>query len=184
VVSFRALVKGGVNKLFCNIVKEAQSNVLYYIRFLQYVDFIFLRRGSASLGGRNQTFQAKTLLFFLRVNRSINISWSHGVPTHFLNSFNKNQIFVRIIYRPPTHNITSFVRGHFPTLTLLWYHERSYVNSTMGSIWPHCKKKQNKKTVYYNVFFSPNNIAQHRLYWNIDRQTRLCLRILRIYRSR
>ena len=26
-------------------------------------------------------------------------------------------------------------------LTLLWYHEKSYVNSTMGSIWPHCKKR-------------------------------------------
>ena len=25
-------------------------------------------------------------------------------------------------------------------LTLLWYHEKSYVNSTMGSIWPHSKK--------------------------------------------
>ena len=26
-------------------------------------------------------------------------------------------------------------------LTLLWYHEKSYVNSTMGSTWPHSKKK-------------------------------------------
>ena len=25
-------------------------------------------------------------------------------------------------------------------LTLLWYNEKSYVNSTMGSVWPHCKK--------------------------------------------
>jgi hypothetical protein len=32
-------------------------------------------------------------------------------------------------------------------LTLLWHHERSYSNSTMGSIWPHCKKN-NKNTVY------------------------------------
>ena len=47
-------------------------------------------------------------------------------------------------------------------LTLLWYHEKSYVNSTMGSYWLHCKKNQNKSTFYYNVFFFPNNILQHR----------------------
>jgi hypothetical protein len=39
-------------------------------------------------------------------------------------------------------------------LTLLRYHEKSYVNSTMGSTWPHLKKKINKRTVYYNYFFS------------------------------
>ena len=41
------------------------------------------------------------LLFFLRANRSIRLSWSHGVPTYFLNNFNKYQIFVRRLYRPP-----------------------------------------------------------------------------------
>jgi hypothetical protein len=47
-------------------------------------------------------------------------------------------------------------------LTLLWYHEKSYVNSTMGSIWPHCKKKTRIKHDLLKCFFSPNNISQHR----------------------
>ena len=86
------------------MVKEAKSHVLSWIRFLQYVSLIFLRRGSVSVDSRIQTFRAKTLLFFLRVNRSISRSWSHGVSTYFLNNFNKNQIFVRRLYRPPPHS--------------------------------------------------------------------------------
>jgi hypothetical protein len=56
-----------------------------------------------------------------------------------------------------------------PRLTLLWYHDKCYVNSTMGSIWPHCKRNQNKNTVYYN-FLSLQTIFHNTcLYWNIDR---------------
>ena len=40
------------------------------------------------------------------------------------------------------------------SLTLLWYHEKSYVYSTMGSIWPHSKKPY-IDTVYYNDLFPP-----------------------------
>jgi len=53
-------------------------------------------------------------------------------------------------------------------LTLLWYHEKSYVNSTMGSIWPHCKKKQNINTVYYNVLFLQIILHNTGLYSNIN----------------
>jgi hypothetical protein len=60
-------------------------------------------------------------------------------------------------------------------LTLLPYHEKSYVNSTMGSIWLHLKKKRNKSTVYYNYFFLQILLYNTGLYWHIDRQTRLCL---------
>jgi hypothetical protein len=45
-------------------------------------------------------------------------------------------------------------------LTLLWYHEKSYVNSTMGSYWPHLKN-QNKSSLLQCFFFSPNNILKH-----------------------
>jgi len=34
-----ALLKCSANNLFCNMVKEAKSHVLSYIRFLQYVNF-------------------------------------------------------------------------------------------------------------------------------------------------
>jgi hypothetical protein len=54
-------------------------------------------------------------------------------------------------------------------LTLLCYHEKSYVNSTMGSIWPHCKKKQNINTVYYSVLFSQIIFHSTGLYSNIDK---------------
>ena len=47
-------------------------------------------------------------------------------------------------------------------LTLLCYHEKSYVNSTMGSIWPHCKKKPEYKHSLLQCSFPPNNISQHR----------------------
>jgi len=66
-------------------------------------------------------------------------------------------------YENMKHIIRPIIRGKSTKyLTLLWYHEKSYVNSTMGSIWSHCKKKQNINTVYYNVLFPPNNnnIAQ------------------------
>jgi len=50
-----------------------------------------------------------------------------------------------------------------PPLTLLWYHEKSYVNSTMGSIWHHCKKKTEYKHSLLQCSFPPqNNISQHR----------------------
>ena len=38
------------------------------------------------------------------------------------------------------HKVGVSLDKHVQKLTLLWYHENSYVNSTMGSIWPHCKK--------------------------------------------
>jgi hypothetical protein len=57
-------------------------------------------------------------------------------------------------------------------LTLLRYHEKSYVNSTM---WLILTPLKNEITVYYNYFFSPYNILQHGLYTHIDKQTRLCL---------
>ena len=61
------------------------------------------------------------------------------------------------------------VRMQLP-LTLLWYHEKSYVNSTMGSIWPHCKKKnQNINAVYYNVLFPQIIFHSTGLYSNIDK---------------
>ena len=60
-------------------------------------------------------------------------------------------------------------------LTLLRYHEKSYVNSTMGSIWPHFKKKQNKSTVFYNYFFPQIIFYNTGLYSHIDKYTRLCL---------
>jgi hypothetical protein len=37
------------------------------------------------------------------------------------------------------------------SLTLLWYHEKSCFNSTMGSIWPHCKKNS-IKTQFITTF--------------------------------
>ena len=37
------------------------------------------------------------------------------------------------------------------TLTLLWYHEKSYVNSTIGSIWTHCKKFHNTSCVEFLI---------------------------------
>jgi hypothetical protein len=51
----------------------------------------------------------------------------------------------------------------FTNLTLLWYHEKSYVNSN-----------QNNSTVYY---FPPLQIIFYNrgLYSNINKQTRLCL---------
>jgi len=55
------------------------------------------------------------------------------------------------------------------SLTLLWYHEKSYVNSTMGSIWPHCKKNQNINTVYYNVLFPQIIFHSTGLYSNINK---------------
>ena len=50
----------------------------------------------------------------------------------------KNKTFVH----PTGTNWLTFLNmlWSFKHLTLLWYHEKSYVNSTMGSIWPHCKK--------------------------------------------
>jgi hypothetical protein len=47
-------------------------------------------------------------------------------------------------------------------LTLLWYHEKSYVICTMGSIWPHWKKTRIKTQFITMFFFPPNNISQHR----------------------
>jgi hypothetical protein len=45
---------------------------------------------------------------------------------------------------------------------------------TMGSYWPHLKN--GIKAQFITIFsFSPNNILQHGLYSNIDRQTQLCL---------
>jgi hypothetical protein len=36
-----ALLKARANQLFCNMVKEVQSHVLLYIRFLQKCEFYF-----------------------------------------------------------------------------------------------------------------------------------------------
>jgi hypothetical protein len=47
-------------------------------------------------------------------------------------------------------------------LTLLWYHKKSYVNSTMGSLWPHCKKKPEYKYSLLQCSFPQNNISQHK----------------------
>jgi hypothetical protein len=43
------------------------------------------------------------------------------------------------------------------SLTLLRYHEKSYVNSTMGSIWPHLKKNK-IKSQFIAIIFSSNTI--------------------------
>jgi hypothetical protein len=48
------------------------------------------------------------------------------------------------------------------TLTVPWGHNDSI-------------KKKNNKSSLLQCFFSPNNILQHGLYSNIDKQTRLCL---------
>jgi hypothetical protein len=66
---------------------------------------------------------------------------------------------------------------------MLWYHEKSHVNSTMGSYWPYLKKR-NKSTVYYNIFFSPNNILQHRFVLKYRQIDTTLLRNFRIHRSR
>jgi hypothetical protein len=58
------------------------------------------------------------------------------------------------------------------TLTVPWG------EYTMGSYGPHLKK-QNKSTVYYNIFSLSNNILQHGLSSHIDKQTRLCLGTLK-----
>ena len=55
------------------------------------------------------------------------------------------------------------------SLILLWYHEKSYVNSTMGSLWPHWKKNHNINTVYYNVLFPQIIFHRTGLYSNIDK---------------
>jgi hypothetical protein len=48
-----------------------------------------------------------------------------------------------------------------------------WVSLTIGSYWPHLRNRI--KAQFITMFISPNNILQHGLYSNIDRQTRLCL---------
>ena len=90
-------------------------------------------------------------------------------------------------FQPVVNRYTDWATRYIPVagiLTMLWYHEKSCVNSTMGSIWPHCKRNQNINTVYYNVLFPQIIFHSTGLYSNIDKWARLCLRNFWIYRSR
>jgi len=58
------------------------------------------------------------------------------------------------------------------TLTVTWGHNDPIV------------RNQNKNTVHYNAFFLEIILHNTGLYSNMDKQTRLCLRNFRIYRSR
>jgi hypothetical protein len=84
-----------------------------------------------------------------------------------------NTFFVSNVGRKKScNNYVKILSANIPNLTLLWYHEKSYVNSTMGSIWLHCKKTR-IKTQFITMFFFFFQIIFHNtgFYWNIDRQT-------------
>jgi hypothetical protein len=66
-------------------------------------------------------------------------------------------------------------------LTLLWHHEICYVNSTMGSYWPHLKKGITAQ--FITIFFSPN-ILEHRFVLKYRQIDTTLLRNCRIYRSK
>jgi len=63
----------------------------------------------------------------------------------------------------------NFQTRHYIYISVLWYHEKSYVNGTMESIRPHCKKSQKINTVYYNVLFPQIIFHSTGLYSNIDK---------------
>ena len=74
----------------------------------------------------------------------------------------QNEFFYRLItpWRCRLHDLliigNHVVRRHLvvEVLTLLRYHEKSYVNSTMGSIWPHFKKNRIRAQFITKIFFS------------------------------